>query len=740
MKILLCQSNVYAPALGGSIRGNRELLEMLAARGHECHAAVPATGRACPDSPHRFRDYLAERRIAAHPSGDGMECFDLTGVRVHVAADIFRLKACLGRLIRKLEPFWIVVQDETPGQLLLEAALQPAAEKVLCLVRTISRLPFGPDSACPSARAARVFGQAERIVCTSRFAEEYLVKWGPFSSPVAPRVARWPLPVITMDASPHPKLAGFQHGYVTLINPCAVKGIGIFLELARRHRELPFAAVPTWGTTPKDYEQLRQLPNVTLLPQAENIDDIFSQTRTLLVPSLWPETYGRTVVEAMLRGIPVLAANVGGLPEAKCGVDFVLPVRAITRYEAQSDGLHNPVPVVPPQDIGPWDDALGRLLSNRRLYGQLSETSQIAARQLVSRTGIADFEEWLLNLPRALPRPGEAPAQAIPHEPDNDCGFSRRLGALSPTKRALFVSLMARRLRQQKRAGQTNGSLVAIQPQGSRPILFCFHPHNGGVQCYCRLAELLGPEQPVFGVQSRGLAGDAIPGPTIKEMAQGYLEDIRLAQPDGPYYLVGYCSGGLIAYEAACQLERLKQPPGLVFLINTVAPSQSIYRPGVGRWQRGRIQWGRRIVDHLGALQLLHGRAKLNYLALKAARAVRKTRRAFGGGGSGIRDEARSQERSPSTRRFEQVQSAILRAGRAYRPPAYSGRVILFQCQTTFGSFSIPSLKQGNEAIRDLKVHVLPVVFGNLLMDPRIRYLADALAGYLSAPGGILSA
>ena len=83
-----------------------------------------------------------------------------------------------------------------------------------------------------------------------------------------------------------------------------------------------------------------------------------------------------------------------------------------------------PVPVVPPQDIRPWDDALGRLLSNRRFYGRLSETSQIAARQLVSRAGIADFEDWLLNLPRASARPGDAPAGTMLDEADDASGFS----------------------------------------------------------------------------------------------------------------------------------------------------------------------------------------------------------------------------------------------------------------------------------------------------------------------------
>jgi glycosyltransferase involved in cell wall biosynthesis len=165
--------------------------------------------------------------------------------------------------------------------------------------------------------------------------------------------------------------------------------------MARERPRVDFAAVATWATTAEDCERLLRLSNVRLLPPAEDIGDILAQTRILVVPSLWGEAFGRVVVEAMLRGIPVIASDSGGLPEAKLDVDYVVPVRPIERYLAQTDEKHLPVPVVPRQDITPWLGALDRLLSDREHYREISVASRTAATNYVSGLGIRDVETIL---------------------------------------------------------------------------------------------------------------------------------------------------------------------------------------------------------------------------------------------------------------------------------------------------------------------------------------------------------
>ena len=131
-----------------------------------------------------------------------------------------------------------------------------------------------------------------------------------------------------------------------MINPCAVKGISIFLELAARCPDVAFGALPGWGTTAADRRALEALPNVTLLPNCRrHRRGARARTRVLLMPSLWYEGFGLIVMEAMLRGIPVIASDSGGLVEAKMGTGFVIPVPPIERYEPVFDERGMPRPV-----------------------------------------------------------------------------------------------------------------------------------------------------------------------------------------------------------------------------------------------------------------------------------------------------------------------------------------------------------------------------------------------------------
>jgi thioesterase domain-containing protein len=95
----------------------------------------------------------------------------------------------------------------------------------------------------------------------------------------------------------------------------------------------------------------------------------------------------------------------------------------------------------------------------------------------------------------------------------------------------------------------------------------------GSVFRYHHLAVHLPAEQPLYGLQARGLDGLAEPHTQVEDMAGEYVQAIRGVQPTGPYYLGGYSLGGLVAFEMAQQLLRAGERVALLALLGTSAPA-----------------------------------------------------------------------------------------------------------------------------------------------------------------------
>ncbi len=97
--------------------------------------------------------------------------------------------------------------------------------------------------------------------------------------------------------------------------------------------------------------------------------------------------------------------------------------------------------------------------------------------------------------------------------------------------------------------------VIPIQPNGSKPPLFLVHGAGGDVLWgYANLLVHMDRDQPIFALRSRGQIG-LEEFDTIEEMAAYYVQAIRAQQPEGPYYIGGYCFGGNVAYEMGRQLQ-----------------------------------------------------------------------------------------------------------------------------------------------------------------------------------------
>jgi len=122
-------------------------------------------------------------------------------------------------------------------------------------------------------------------------------------------------------------------------------------------------------------------------------------------------------------------------------------------------------------------------------------------------------------------------------------------------------------------------SLVPIKPKGSKMPLYIVHGAGLNVLLFNALAMNMDDEQPVYGLQARGLNGIDEPLDVMEEIAANYIAEILAQNPDGPYALAGYSLGGTIAYEMARQLLATGKEVKMLAVFDTYAKQTNIYDP-----------------------------------------------------------------------------------------------------------------------------------------------------------------
>jgi amino acid adenylation domain-containing protein len=309
-----------------------------------------------------------------------------------------------------------------------------------------------------------------------------------------------------------------------------------------------------------------------------------------------------------------------------------------------------------------------------------------------------------------------------------------------PLFQAPTIERLAELLRKQGK-NQNSTCLVPVQPQGSKPPFFCVHGAAGTVFVFHELARHLGPDQPLYALQMHGLYGTDTPHTSVEEMAAHYAKEIRAVQPAGPYWLGGYCFGGIIAYEMAQQLRRQGEEIAGLVLFN--APSPVYSRRGTSLALRGESNPSGH-VNRLAKLNLRGKKKKFTYLLKTAGNSLAWRWRQ-------LRGQIRSLFHKTKMLRCkcnimlgrplpEKLREAFflntnLRAELNYVPQPYPGSLILISAQ---GHFSEPLLGWGQSVaglIEAFEINVDDQEERALMKEPHIRLVAELLQKCLQPDG-----
>ena len=240
---------------------------------------------------------------------------------------------------------------------------------------------------------------------------------------------------------------------------------------------------------------------------------------------------------------------------------------------------------------------------------------------------------------------------------------------------------------------------VAIQPLGARPPVLWLE----GGPTFLPLAQAVGLDQPFLGVPIDVMLEAAGESADFIECARQMVEIIRQVQPSGPYYVGGWCTAGILAYEVGVQLRAAGEDVPLLLLAHSTNPTE-FYRIGRVRLVFSKLryhfdQWrrqpaserGRYMRDRLGAI--------LVALRLRASEVSEVPR---------------------------VLRAALDRAAYDYRPSAYGGDVALFQpAERPDVLNSVPGWKpliSGRFASHEIRG-----THSSMLLPPHVESFGDAM-------------
>jgi len=267
--------------------------------------------------------------------------------------------------------------------------------------------------------------------------------------------------------------------------------------------------------------------------------------------------------------------------------------------------------------------------------------------------------------------------------------------------------------------------LIPIRSAGSKAPLFVFPDMNGTVIGFDTLVHCLTSDLPVYGVESIVIATDREAPRRLEAMAAQHVESIRALHPRGPYHLLGYSFGGLMAFEVAQQLVTAGEKVELLGMLDTWQIGHIRELDAIQGRSEKLARRARKAKVH--ARQLIYGPERLAYFEKHL---FGRFRRALLSATMGPVLAVYARIGRPVPRVFRSASRINWFAAQQYVAKPYQGRITMFRAAR---GIALDDPRYGEAlgwqdlAIGGVEIHEVPGTHRDMLREPHVRILARAI-------------
>ncbi len=262
-------------------------------------------------------------------------------------------------------------------------------------------------------------------------------------------------------------------------------------------------------------------------------------------------------------------------------------------------------------------------------------------------------------------------------------------------------------------------SLVAIKDSGSKIPIYIIHGSGLNVLNFSSIAKFVDPEQPVFGLQAKGLSGLEDPLDDMNEIASSYIKEILEHNPSGPYAIAGYSFGGYVAVEMRNQLEAMGKEVKMLAIFDTNAVDSEKYRKWpYNLWNKIQNQ-GPKFLWIMESL-ISKPATTIKYQSFLLSRAVKTAVSKLTG--------IRTMDPNTFYTRLDKITEKHLYAFQNYTLRPFNDTVHLFRAKERIYFVSdFHYLGWRKYAQKGVKIYEVPGDHKTMLLDPHAREFARAL-------------